>query len=412
VPLHPPFYDVIIVGAGPGGSAAAHGLAQQGLDVLLLDKADFPRDKTCGDALTPRALAVLADMGLLDEMERAGRRIHYVDIFAPQGHAVTTPIPKKDSLPGYALIVPRLILDNALRERAIAAGARFESPVHVTAVAPFSEQGKERGVLIRGEQRDRPVAFKARAAVIATGASTRLLWRMGLLRQAPPVTLAARAYLEGLAGLNDHMQIRFDGVPLPGYGWVFPLSDSAANVGAGFFRAGPATRHLPGTPRAAFEAFVQTAPLRRMLAGAHYAGPVKSYPIRMDFATAPTFGKRTLLIGEAAGLVNPLTGEGIDYALESGRLAARHLARGDLTRADLEAYDGLLRQRFQRLFIFCNQLRDLFLNPLWLNRMVSAAAQRPDLKLLLTDIVLGNRDVAEGMSVRVVLKTLLALVLR
>ncbi|MER3545263.1 MAG: hypothetical protein C4311_11850 [Chloroflexota bacterium] len=286
----------------------------------------------------------------------------------------------------------------------------------MTAVAPFSERGKESGVTIQGEQRGQAVVFQARAALIATGASTGLLVRMGLLRQAPPVTLAARAYLEGIADLSDHMHIRFDGVPLPGYGWVFPLSDSAANVGAGFLRAGPATRHLPGTPRAAFEAFVQTAPLRRMLAGAHSAGPVKSYPIRVDFATAPTFGERTLLIGEAAGLVNPLTGEGIDYALESSRLAAWHLAgalaRGDLTRADLEAYDGLLRQRFQRLFIFCNRLRDLFLNPLWLNRMVSAATQRPDLKLLLTDIVLGNRDVAEGMSVWVVLKTLLALLLR
>ena len=99
MPPHPPFCDVIVVGAGPGGSAAAHVLAQQGLDVLLLDKADFPRDKTCGDALTPRALAVLADMGLLDDMERVGRRIHYVDIFAPQGHAVTTPIPKRTACP-------------------------------------------------------------------------------------------------------------------------------------------------------------------------------------------------------------------------------------------------------------------------------------------------------------------------
>ncbi|MER3457853.1 MAG: hypothetical protein C4309_03725, partial [Chloroflexota bacterium] len=94
----------------------------------------------------------------------------------------------------------------------------------MTAVAPFSERGKESGVTIQGEQRGQAVVFQARAALIATGASTGLLVRMGLLRQAPPVTLAARAYLEGIADLSDHMHIRFDGVPLPGYGWVFPLS--------------------------------------------------------------------------------------------------------------------------------------------------------------------------------------------
>lgn len=401
-------HDVAIVGAGPGGSAAAYYLARQGLDVLLLDKADFPRDKTCGDGLTPRALGVLNDMGILDDVAQAGCRVQGVDIFAPKGHSVTVPIPPKAGLPGYSLIVPRLVLDNAIREQAVASGARFEGPIHVTDVEEDSTR-----VVVKGERRGRPVSFRARVAIIATGASVKLLLRMGILKQPPPMMLAARAYFEGVTGLTDHIHIRFDGVPLPGYGWIFPLSDSSANVGAGFFPVGPFAHRMPDTPREAFDGFVQSPPLQRMLARARRTGPIKGYPLRVDFAAAPTYGERTLLVGEAAGLVNPLTGEGIDYALETGRLAAGHLgqvfARGDLSRQDLEAYDHMLRQRFQSLFHFCNRMRDLYLNRLLLNRMVSAAARRSDLTMLLTNIVLGNEDAAEGASLRTVLKVIFPL---
>jgi len=398
-------YDVVIVGAGPGGSAAAHYLARRGLDVLLLDKADFPRDKTCGDGLSPRALGVLDDMGMLSDVVRAGGRINGVDIVAPKGHSVSVPVPAQDGLPGYSLIVPRLILDNAIRERAVASGAQFQSPVRVTDV-----EAEGNSVVVKGEFRGRSVSFWGRIAIIATGASVKLLLRMGLLKQAPRMMLAARAYFEDMAGLSDYIQVRFDGVPLPGYGWVFPLSGSSANVGAGFFRTGLAARWAPDTPRQAFDAFVQTPSLQGMLARARRAGPVKGYPLRVDFATAPTVGERVLLVGEAAGLVNPLTGEGIDYALESGRMAAEHLvtgfASGDLSRQSLEAYDGRLRRRYQSLFVFCNRIRDVYMNPLLLNRVVSAAARRTDLKMLLTNIVLGNRDAPAGVSLRTILKVI------
>jgi flavin-dependent dehydrogenase len=121
-----------------------------------------------------------------------------------------------------------------------------------------------------------------------------------------------------------------------------------------------------------------------------------------------------MLVGEAAGLVNPLTGEGIDYALESGKLAAEHLvgmfAAGDLSRQALAAYDQLLRQHFQRLFVFCNAMRDLFVHRRYLNRLVKAATRYADLKTLLSNVVLGNQDVSAAVSLRTMLKTFLALV--
>ncbi len=150
------------------------------------------------------------------------------------------------------------------------------------------------------------------------------------------------------------------------------------------------------------------------LAGARRDEPVRGYPLRVDFPRAPTSGDRVVLVGEAAGLVNPLTGEGIDYALESAQIAADHLAgaflNGGPTRADLAEYDRLLRARFERLFTFCRRLRDASLNALLLNRLVRVAARREDLKMLLVDIVLGNRDVSADLSVKRIVQKAFALV--
>lgn len=400
--------DVVVVGAGPGGAAAAHYLAGRGLDVLLVDRADFPRDKTCGDGLTPRAVGVLHDMGVLPALLQVGRRISGVEIFSPDGSSTGATIPPRNGAPTPMLVVPRVTLDNVIRERALRSGAQFESRVRVTDV-----ERTARGVVVRGDRGERPVAIDARCAVIATGAPVSLLVRLGLLRKAPRMMLAARAYFEGMVGLTDRIHIRFDGVPLPGYGWVFPVSSSTANVGAGFFPSPRRSRRLPPNPRAAFDRFVRSRSMGSWLGGARQGGPVKGYPLRVDFPDSPTSGDGVLLVGEAAGLVNPLTGEGIDYALESAQVAAEHVARaladGDLSRRRLEEYDRGLRTRFERLHVFCRRLRDTALSPLLLNRLVRVAARREDLKMLLIDIVLGNRQASEAPSVATVLKKALAL---
>lgn len=401
-------YDVIIVGAGPAGSAAGHYLARQGLEVLLLDKFDFPRDKTCGDALMPRALAVLKDMGLLEDLLRSGCRVDGLEIFAPSGQSTMAAIRGGAGQPEYALVVPRLTLDQVIRERALASGAKFQSPIHVTGV-----ERSAAGVVVTGAGGGQSISIKGRTAIIATGASVRLLLQMGLLRETPPMMLAARAYFEGIGGLSHNLQFYFDGMPLPGYGWLFPVAASSANVGAGFLPSRQAARKGTRTAGSAFNGFIQTPPLRQILAQANRVGPVKGYPLRVDFATAPTFSESLLLVGEAAGLVNPLTGEGIDYGLESGKMAAEHLLglfnSGDLSPQGVGEYDRLLRERFQRLFIFCTRVRDLFLRPLFLNRLVRAANSQPDLKLLLIDLVLGNQDLAAGLPRKTILKAIVAL---
>jgi geranylgeranyl reductase family protein len=377
-------HDAVIVGAGPGGSATAHFLARRGLDVLLLDRADFPRDKTCGDGLTPRALRVLDQMGILPEVEHRGCRVGAYEVVAPNGRATSARITATHG----ALVVPRRELDEIVVRRAVASGARFNGRVTVGRIEPTAS-----GVRVHA---DGGRSFDGRVAVIATGAATAVLKRSGILNRQPRAMLAARAYFEDIqAEVASTFSLRFHGVPLPGYGWVFPVSRTAANIGVGFM---PSRRRLGPTKTTSqvFDDFTKSLQ-SPVLAGARQVGPVKGYPIRVDFLTAPTFGPRTLLVGEAAGLVNPLTGEGIDYALESGKMAADHLAGAfDSGFGDewLTAYDRLLRDRFEKVFRFSQRVRDWYCVPPLLNLLVPLANHRPELRQLLANIVLGEREPA------------------
>ncbi len=288
------------------------------------------------------------------------------------------------------------MLDDLIRQRALNAGAIFQSDVHVRNV-----ETDEDGVTVVSDQG----RFRGRMTVIATGASTHLLSTLGLLDKPHQMIVAARAYFEDIQLLPEQFQFRFDGVPLPGYGWVFPVSKSSANIGAGFI---PGARGAPLSAQSGFKAFVESPAMRRLLQNARQRSLLKSYPIRTDFATAPTFAERTLLIGEAAGLVNPLTGDGIDYALETGRIAAEHLinlfAVGNFSHAGVEAYDRLLRERYQRLFMFCEQVQRLCLNHRMLNLLIPLAARYPKLPTALVNMVLGGKEIPERLSPLTILK--------
>ena len=429
-------HDVLVIGAGPGGSATAYYLARRGLDVLLLDKSDFPRDKTCGDGLTPRAVSVLQEMGLTDDLRRTGHIIRRFEVSAPNGRSTGDAIilshappptaqrhlearrteierdssgqngsraaeQQGDRLPDYALVVPRLQLDDRIRQQAMRAGARFEPGVRVDDVRI------ERSTYVeaRGERSGRRTSFQARLAVIATGANAAVLLRSGLLSNQSKVMVAARAYFEGVRGLADTWMLRFDGAPLPGYGWVFPIASDAANIGVGYFK-----RDRTASAIRPFQTFVQSPAMRALLANARQVGPVKGYPLRDDFLSSPTFGQRMLLVGEAAGLVNPLTGEGIDYALESGRIAAAHafsmFAEGDFTPQRHAAYDQALRDHFQALFEFCTWVREHCAGRVTLNVLVAMANHRRDLRQRLMRIVLGGAPIRGKLTAGRVVRAL------
>lgn len=385
--MSPHVYDVAVIGAGPGGSAAAHYLAQQGRDVLLLDKSDFPRDKTCGDGLTPRALHILDDIGILPQAEQAGFRVNGIAVYAQHGATLQAPIPSHPEFPNYLLVVPRLRLDDLIRSRAVASGAHFESRVRVSSVTPDAS-----GVTVSGDREGQVVSYRARVVIAAVGANMGILKDIGLLRYQPRPIIAVRAYYEDMQGLDDRIQAHFERIPMPGYGWIFPTGPASANVGLGMWRE---QTQAGGSLRSALNDFIESKRLQPLMAGARLAGPIKSYPLRIDFTRAPTFGERILLVGEAAGLVSPLTGEGIDFALESGKLAADFLdaalTKENLSREAFVAYDQLLRRNFQSIFRSLAYLRRVYVNPLLMDRIVRLCERAPEVKQQFVSILMSQQ---------------------
>lgn len=379
-------YDVAVIGAGPGGSAAAYYLVRQGKRVLLLDKATFPRDKTCGDGLTPRALEVLDDMGILTQAEAAGCRVNGISVFGKRGAVLNSSIPEHASLHNFLLVVPRFKLDDIVRQRALSAGVSFKGDCRVTALAADAD-----GITIHTQDGEAASTYRAKVAVVAVGANIGFLREIGVLNYAPRPIVAVRAYYEGLHNLGDHIQAHFEQVPMPGYGWVFPTGKDSANIGLGMWRD---QANAPSSLRAALANFLEAPRMQAMLQNATQVGAIKSYPLRIDFTTAPTFGERILLVGESAGLVSPLTGEGIDFALETGKLAAEFLQgvfeRSDFGRKSLARYDRLLRSHFQSMFTFLGYLRKVYVNPLLMDRIIRLCERNPDVRRLFVSILLSQ----------------------
>jgi geranylgeranyl reductase family protein len=388
-------YDVVIIGAGPGGSATATFLAQKGVKVLLLDRAMFPRNKICGDGLTPRAVTALERLGVLEQVTNVSQRINYAKVIAPNGKEIISSIGEADIAQGaYMLAIPRLKLDHILVENAVSSGVILIEGCKVNAIENNSD-----GVIVKGSIKRKVHEFHAKYAIIATGANMGLLKKQGFLANTPKPIIAARAYYEGANYDRDFFNFHFNEVILPGYGWVFPLADNKINVGIGVIPGKSKKQH---DIKALYHDFTNRPYMKQVLSGAIALGEVQSYPIRTDFMTATLYRERTLAVGEAAGLTNPLTGEGIDYALECAEIAAQQLHEM-LTTGDnpeqLSNYALALHHKFDAIFNFSNQMTTCCLKPFMLNTMVVMAAKRKNLRESLTNIVLGLKEPPANITV-------------
>lgn len=382
IPPHAPSSaDVVVVGAGPTGAAAAAHAANRGLDVLLVDAQSFPRDKTCGDGLTPRAIAELERLGLADGVlsrtRNRGLKLHGF------GGSITAPWPE-GAFPATGSAVPRSVFDAMVVDHAVSRGATLLDGCPVTSV----ERGPGRSVAavsVRlhdgAEQR-----IATRWLLVADGVRSPVGKQLGRTWHRDSVFgVAARSYCSTTRDeewIHSHLELRDeDGTVQPGYGWIFPLGGGRVNLGCGAL----ATSSRPAKVN-----------VKKLLH--HYAGQVRdewdlgqpeavtSALLPMGGAVSHVAGPNWALLGDAAALVNPLNGEGIDYGLESGRLVADLLAAGAALGA---AWPATLRTHYGEAFSIARRLAGLVTIP-WVLPRFGPAGMRSDLLMTLALRWMGN----------------------
>jgi geranylgeranyl reductase family protein len=361
-------YDALVIGAGPAGAAAAWALARAGCRVALVDRERFPRDKTCGDGLIPDSLEALDAMGLRAAIAREAVRPRALHVHAPNGTAVV--------LEGEFLCLPRLRLDALLVGAAVDAGAELMAPLAAQqAIETDGRVGGARFASARGER-----TIDARFTFLATGANATVARAFGLAMPPKPNAVAGRAYYRvpsSLAAAHPHLSIVYQRSLCPGYGWIFPGPDRRYNLGVGFFAEG--RRTTPSLHDLWHRFTTRFEPASHIVASSEPLTPFRGAPLRTGLRDA-TLGRRGLLVlGDAAAMTYPSSGEGIGKAMQSGLLAAA-LVRGVLagTRPDDSLhieYDREFRRRFALRYRAYRTAQAWSSRP-WLLNLLAARANR------------------------------------
>jgi geranylgeranyl reductase family protein len=350
--------DVVVIGAGPAGSAAAAWAARDGLDVLLVDAEHFPRDKPCGDGLTPRAVAELHALGLGDWL---GNRANNWGLRAAGfGQTLYLPWPG-GSLPKFGSAAPRTELDASIRQVALDSGAR---PLEGARAVDVERNGNRVSAVqvIVGSTSQR---LRCSRLVIADGARSQLGRTLGRTwHRGTAYGVAARSYIKSHRSddpwISSHLELRdADNELLSGYGWIFPLGAGEVNVGVGTLATDkrPAEVNL----RSLMKHYVESQREHWQFEGELRAAASALLP--MGGAVSGVAGANWLLVGDAAGCVNPLNGEGIDYGLETGRLAAQLLSSAPANTDLSRIWSSTLRDSYGTAFSIARRLAGLLTVP-------------------------------------------------
>ena len=411
--------DVIVVGAGPSGSTAAYYLAQAGLNVLLVEKSRFPREKVCGDGLTPRAVKSLVAMGV-DVSEEAGWLRNKGLRVIGGGMRLELDWPELSSWPGYGLVRTRTSLDEQLARRAQAAGAKLLEGTTVTGPV-LDDSGRIVGVEATSEPEEKTksrsrsdnterahgssVRYRARVVVAADGNSSRLSVAMGLRkRDDRPMGVAVRTYYTSPRHDDDYLESWLDlwdgDRLLPGYGWIFGMGDGTSNVGLGLLNTSDAFGKTDY--RELLKRWLKSMPEEWGYVEENRTEPVRGAALPMGFNRTPHYHKGLLLAGDAAGMVNPFNGEGIAYAMESGELLARVVAQalarrtGAETERVLNSYPEELQAAYGRYYTLGRLFVELIGRPKLMRYATIRGMHHPQLMRFALKLLANLTDPRDG----------------
>lgn len=385
--------DVLVVGAGPAGGMAAFDLARQAVDVLVVDRFPFPREKVCGDGLLESSIRILDAAGLGGVVRKRAHAVDRLRFFAPNG--------TECGIEGDFYTLKRSDFDALLLDAAQKRGARFISGVGIKGPVLKGEtcQGAE-GVDSRGKK----VQISAPLVLLATGANTRLLGAFGVLRQRKHSAIGIRAYYHARESVDEKaVVISYHRRLLPGYGWIFPMGGGLFNVGCGIF-LNHRTRRKSAVSLDLTSFHRHLQPLGPFLSRTERVSLIRAAPMRTGFRGAQAWAPGLLVLGEALGLTFPFLGEGVSCALESGQVAAaiavEALGNGNFHSTYLSRYEGELRRRLEMRHRGYLAAERWFEFELIANLLIGKTARSAALRELVGQIMRGEREPGAVFSSR------------
>jgi geranylgeranyl reductase family protein len=343
-------YDLAIVGAGPAGASAALYAERHGLRAVVVDRATFPRDKICGDALSGKSMSILDELGLMDDVANLpGAQIRHIILASPE--AVGARVDMRDrshfdpltgrNVPMGGWVIRREVFDEYLVREAQRRGAEVREGFHVRDLLR-DDDGTVCG-LTGTQGKDGPVEeIRARVVLGCDGFNSIVARRTGLYEHDPKHWLVAlRCYYEGVGGLTDELELHFVDEVRPGYFWIFPLEDGRANIGIGMLQSVMKRKQID--LRAELDHVIARAPFAERFRGARPLEKPVGWNLPIGSKRRPVHGAGFLLLGDAAGLIDPFSGEGIGNAFYSARVAvqccAEAIAENDTSARSLRRYE-------------------------------------------------------------------------